>query len=476
MTIFSTWRSTQLGGRLLPLALAISVLAGCSTQRPQLFDGRTAAFEKPALSSVEPFAATWWRQLNNPELNALVDEALTHNFTVQAAAIRLKEAAGADRSAIWGLLPTSSINRKLTGMDNPRYETNGVSFGGPPKGIQTTNTASFGVSWELPLFGRGQAVLGQAKAQANAAFWSLAAAKVAVASELVRAYEERRGLLCMQAYLRDDIKLLDALIRAEDAVVAKGLSTGAEVRKLEAQQLDLRSRLRAGSARISQLEAKLNTLRGSPVKLILADLSTRAPGGIPEVPLIRAETIRLRPDVRAAEQSVAVAAARLGMASASLWPQFSLGGEMALTKGNLDAYGSSRGLSSTINANVGLHIPLLDWFALKADADAKKLEMEAVVLDYRQTVLSAWEEANATYEDFAAAKEKQTFAMRTVEISKTEVSRQASFLRAGVGSKQEVLKAQLAENERAVQELEERFAALQAWARLIKATFYSEKT
>jgi outer membrane protein TolC len=463
------------------MVLTAAVLCGCTSVRPPLLSERIADFETPAELRVAPEQfklAPWWEELADPVLNQLIHEALTHNFSVQAATVRLAQARGIDSATIWSLVPGGSFTQKATSSNLQKYATDGASFSSPPLKEQPTSTGAFTVAWELPLFGKANAVADQGNAQAQQAHWTLKAAELAVSAEIVKAYAEARTAQANTQTLQGSIRTLRQLIDFENTVKAHGVSTTAEVDKLRAQLLDQENYATSSDLRAAQLFAKLDQLLGradgttqlltqtAPVQNWQAQDRV-----VPKPRSVQASVLRLRPDVRAAEEGVALAAARAGIATANLWPQFSITGELSSTIGSLDAFGSTRGASSTGVTGISLKIPLLDWFALKAESNSKQWELQAVTLEYRQTVVNGWEEARAASAALVTGVHQEELAQQALCLAETEARRQTAFRKAGITSAKDELAAQLAINEKSVQVQNQYFTVLESWAKLVKATF-----
>lgn len=123
---------------------------------------------------------------------------------------------------------------------------------------------------------------------------------------------------------------------------------------------------------------------------------------------------------------------------------------------------------------VGLKIPLLDWFALKAEANAKNLELTAVTMDYRQTVVAGWDEARSAFADYVMSIDRKELTAKSVLLAEAEISRQRAFTAAGMGTRQAELGAEIAANEKRVTLVAEELGAVQAWAKLMKASFVAQ--
>lgn len=455
----------------ITLAVALTLqlgLTGCAMAPPTLVEGPLAVFERGAPAG--PTDAVWWKTASDPQLDQLVDAALDGSITVQAAAKRLELARVGDEATFWSLMPKGELVTRSSYAKTTSYKQDGQSFATPP--AQASHNTAFSVSWEVPLFGKAQASLGLQKAQRDQAQWQLDAARVAVAAEVVRTYAELQGTLAALEALQAQDAQLELLAKGERALAEAGNSTQAEVDRWTGEQLQTSQQVRSLQAQVTKLQARLATVVGRPSldsNALKASSLLQQP--VPHVTEVRAANLRARPDVRAAEAAVMAAAAQVGIARASLWPQFTLGGDLNLLQGRLDSLGMTSGSTSSVSMTAGLSIPLLNWFTLHTQAKAKSKELEVAVLEYRQTVLTAWEEAQTAYADYAEALDKQTLAQKAVALAQTDAARQERLRDAGAATKLDVARARIVIAQRSSAAQSNHAAALQAWARLTKATF-----
>lgn len=456
--------------RRLLLASLACLLSACSIPKPVLLDGPLTPFAGNKAATPAPTSPEWWTALQDPVLNGLVKTALENNFSIKAAALRLDEAHSGETSSLLRLAPQNSVDIRASQMENQRYKSNNP-YAAPMKGALPTNTGTFGVSWELPFFGKTEAISAQGKAQTEQSHWQLEAAKVAVVSELVRTYAQLQGVDNDIVLMKQNAGFTGQLKTAELALVEGGVSTQTDVNRISNQQLDIELQLAGLNNQRQQLIHRLAVLTAQPALALSSAHFTKTQQ--PVVLAVQASALRMRPDVRVAEQAVILAAAQYGIARADLWPQFSLTGNLTLTQGVLDASGF-KGTSKVLNYASGLHIPLLDWFTLKATANAKSVELKAVVQDYRQTVISAWEEAQNVYGDYVAAANSEQSAEAQAKLAEYEVTRAKEMVEVGLASKQAVWQAQVALNEKMVTVSAQHYAAIQAWAKLQKATFVAK--
>lgn len=454
----------------LLVAGALLQLTACSTPTPALFTNTLSIFGSSSQKTPQT-SAKWWQTLGDPVLDNLVEQALSGNFTIKAAAARLDEAGSSETHDWLSLAPQAGADVKASKNTTKSYRSNNP-YSAPSRAELPLTTGSFQVSWELPLFGKAEAALAHGKAQATQSYWQLEAAKVSVASEVVRTYAEWQGVQRSLDLTKNSENLSELLEDSEQVLVKEGVSANQDVDRLHSQTLSLKTRISDLENRRAQLEHRLAALLGTPATPYLRTES-RSMSRPPAITEVKAETLRWRPDVQAAEQSVALAAAQYGMARADLWPQLTLGGAITGTHGTLDSTGYTLGTSGATSYSAGLHLPLLDWFSLKAASNMRLKEMNAVVEDYHQTVLTAWEEAQNAYADYQTAVDKEALATQQTDLASHDVTNQKALASAGVGTLQDVLKARIAANDKQAEALSTRFSAIESWAKLTKATFVS---
>jgi outer membrane protein TolC len=423
-------------------AAALAILGACAAPPPTLLSPELRAFDSPVKAETETareqYNKMWWTDFGLPELSDLIAEAVKDNFTVQAAELRLKEARGMDDASIWNLLPKASLQLTESEGAITQYQVNGYPNASSPRGIHPTSRGAVSMSWELPLFGKASATNALSVAQVDYARWTLEAAKDTVITELALSYVEALGTRAMYAALSEARDTAQKLVEEEAILRDAGMSSQGDVDRLEGQALDAESQMLEVQNRLATLHAKIGTLIGNPHSPALANLAPwrgTASSDATEVfdvvinrlkqrTRVDAVGMRHRFDVKIAEAKVAQAAAQSGLATANLYPQFTLEGALNLAKGSLDSTGVTKGFSSIGNLDLGLRIPLLDWFALKADSVAKKTEMQAVVMDYRATVLAAWEEATSTAAEASMALRQSQLATRQEQLARAEAARQ----------------------------------------------------
>lgn len=362
--------------RLLLATACSGALAACATVKvPPLPRGDLPAAWRnapPGVAAPAPDLRGWWKAFDDPELNALVDRALTDNLDVQQAALRLRAARALERKSRTEFLPRLAFQT----IEEPNPQNTASYF-----------QAGFDSTWELGLFGRAEATRHIAAAEVGAAAEELQSARVSLVAEVVRAYLQLRGAQRSEALLesaaqstREKLHLLRVRERLR-------LASALEVDHAVADDAAAQEQLAKPRFAIAQNAQTLALLLGrsepDPAWLRPAPLPRLTATGFDSIP---ANLLRTRPEIRTAEANVLKAAGELGIAQADLYPHIALGSSLtfaALVKGQTRL----GDVNNTFAIGPIIDIPLFDWGERRAVRDARDAQLQAALLAYRQAVL-----------------------------------------------------------------------------------------
>ncbi len=401
----------------------VLLLAGCGLQvEPPLSQKLPDSFAglPPARPPVD--LSTYWTEFQDPILNQLVAQGIAQNFTIQAAQYRIAAASALGTSANASLLPSASVNggivyAKVSSIGQPLPEPSPAQFAGQ---------ATLGLSWTLPLFGRLSATKKAVVGTLDIATAARQAAQVAVVAGIAQAYiglrADQQRLSLLQAELADSNHITDLVKIQAQAGIASDLDVARA--QNHADQLSLK--LPAAQLGIDTDIARLMVLEGQTTpnsKLLTVAPLPPAPLSLPNV--VPADLLRLRPQVMAAEATIALDAASLGIATADLYPQFTLGGSLSLFAGanlvNPLAGGVLPNKLGLAEGGPGVTIPLFDWGQRYATAKAAQANLAAGIEDYHEAVTegigavdSALAGINASHAELAAATREQQSALRAL--------------------------------------------------------------
>ena len=384
--------------------LATLALAGCAVgpdyQTPQAAPVTLASPEQ-ALFSADQVQRTWWKQLQDPQLDRLVDLALSRNHDIRIAQARLAESRAVLDEKELDRLPAVTLDGRY---ERSLSQANAGVAG--QRNLAQSYRAGFDATWELDLFGRLRYAAQDAAARSEAEAADLAQTRIVVAAEVARNYFELRGaeqrLAVAQANLdsqRDSLRVTQALVaagrgdegdlasaRAELETVQASVPVQVTAKRLARYRLAVLAGLRP--VELAELDA------GTP----LAPLAARLPIGDVAALLSR------RPDVAAAERNMAAANADVGVATAELYPRIDLGGFLGFVALRGADFGSASSRAFSVASGVNwpaLHLPTA--LARKRAAVARS---EGVVARYEQTVLQAVEELESALTEFGQTQQR----------------------------------------------------------------------
>ncbi len=320
----------------------------------------------------------WWRHFADPLLASLVEQALLANTSVKSAQAALRQARELRDVSAAGLLPALGSSASAQ-----HSRTDGNSTGDSFK-------AGLDASWELDIFGANRNALTASEATARASAASLGDVQVSIAAEVAINYITLRGaqarLAIAEANLASQLETLQITLWRLQA----GLVTSLEAEQARAAAEQTSALLPAFQTSIEQTRHALAVLTGQPPAALAQVLAVAAP--IPQAAddlalSIPAETLRQRPDVRAAEYRVTAAEALVAKAEAERMPNFKLGGSLGLNALTLAGLSSGATVVSALLASVTL--PVFDGGALRAQVRAQQAALEQAQFAYQATVLAA---------------------------------------------------------------------------------------
>ncbi len=397
-------RVTALSASLLALALT-ACAAGpdyvAPVARPVETGGFIAAGAPPVTASSLP--ADWWRIYDDPVLNTLVADALTANTDLRQAVARIDRARAGLRGARGDRLPQTAISANDNYTRPPAIQT----FPGMAR-ENWIYDAGIDISYEVDLFGRVSRNVEAARADLGASQADADAVRVVVVADTTRAYADAAAGAARLTVARDIVALLDQSLELTRRRHAAGLENGLAV----SQMATLRDQR---AADIPTLEAERQA-----ALFRLATLTGRAPAELPEIAGERAIALEIRqaipigdgagllarrPDIRAAERRLAGATARIGVATADLYPKISLGASVGSTGLDLADIFSGGPLRWALG-------PLLNWtFPNSEPARARIAGAEAdtqeALAAFDGAVLLALQETETALSNYARALERR---------------------------------------------------------------------
>jgi multidrug efflux system outer membrane protein len=385
--------------RLLTTLFA-SVLAGCSVgpdyHRPTV--PTPAAFKSAttAETAASQLGHDWWKLFNDPQLDNLEDEALQENQSILGAMASVEEeraAAKGVRSAFYPAISFDpSVTREHTSANaniNPNNSSNGSTF--------TNYLLPFDLTYEVDIWGQVRRSVEAANAQVQASQADLEVVRQTLEADLAQDYFTLRSYDTQYKTLTDTVASYQKQLDLTNVQFKAGLESEGDVASAEAlldatktQQLEI------GRERDEEEFAIAILLNRAPSDFTLAASSVDLeppviPAGLP------ADLLRRRPDVAAAEASLAAASAQIGVAVSEFYPQLSLTGDAGF-----ESIKSSNLLdwSSRIwSLGPSVSFPLFNGGKLTANLEQQQAVYKQLVAQYRIQVLSAYQDVENSLTD-----------------------------------------------------------------------------
>jgi NodT family efflux transporter outer membrane factor (OMF) lipoprotein len=413
--------------RAFALTLTATVLTSCAVgpnyhtpdERPPAdfaaAHGQHEMTAKPTSTAAQAPAvdfATWWRSLNDPELDSLVSRAITGNPDAQIALDRLQAARTYEIAVTGAVLPTAEASGAVgrgTGSDLSRGRaSNALHSADSTTGLKQINEiGGFDAAWQIDLFGKYRREIEAARADEQATLAQRNEVLVVVIADVARAYIDMRGLQMQSSILHNAQKTLQESLRIVRIRYERGITNELDV-TLAARELGvLEAQLAPVDAQVNAAQYTIATLLGVYPEDLVHELSS--PAMIPSVPAVvqsglPLDLLRRRPDIAQTERDLAASTARIGVATGDLFPQISVSAAIGFQR---QALGVTPVTGQHIwSAGPGATWALLDFGMLDAQIEIARLRTRAQLVSYKRTIQNAVREVDTAWDTYGADQDR----------------------------------------------------------------------
>lgn len=455
-----SWRwGIRLAGKCVALQAAAGLLAGCAAVGPDYIapDSAAPASWQGAVAArvvVAPASptelASWWRQLDDPALSGLIEQALRGGLDLRTAQAKLREArarralVGADRFPIVTASGAASVSK-------------GSAETGAGKTRELYN-AGFDASWEPDVFGGLRRGAEAAQADLEAAAENLYAVQVSLTSEVALNYVELRAFQERLTIARANVASQSETLQLARWRAQAGLTSTLDVEQARSNLAQTRAQIPTLETGSAEAQHRLEILLGHTPGALAGRLSDMT--GLPQPPArvtvaIPANTLRQRPDVRAAERKLAAETARIGEAEAARYPSFNLSGSLRLEALSLGALAGADALARSVLG--GVTGPIFDAGRIRQQIEIQTAVQEQAFVSYQSTVLNALSEVENALVALANTRERQQNLREAVQAAQQAATLARQRYSSGLIDFQTVL-----DTERSVLSLEDNLKSSQA--------------
>jgi NodT family efflux transporter outer membrane factor (OMF) lipoprotein len=371
--------------------------------------------------------ATWWRSFNDPQLESLVQRAIASNLDARIALMHLQESRASGDALSGGVLPyleasggaargsgTNSVKGRISPPLNAATNTNGLA--------EITQVVGFDAGWEIDLFGRFRRELEAAVADTQAVVEARNAVLVTIVADVAREYIDMRTSQARLAITQQNIAVAEQTLNLVQQRFDRGLTNELDLALARRQLATERATVSPLEDAIVQAQRRLAVLLGQSPASLHAELEKAEP--VPQPPASLAlgapvDLLRRRPDIREAERRLAAENARIGVATAELFPRIAITGGLGLQGQGL---GRQPSTSSFIwSAGPTAIVPLFDFGRIDSMIELENYRTKEQFYFYQQTVLRAIEEVDNDSGAYASQQDRLQQLGEALDASKRAV-------------------------------------------------------
>lgn len=371
-------------------AAMLILLAACAateTAPPKLDLPATETKAPPVLD-------TWWNLFGDPELTALIEEALANNLDLHAAVSRI------DLARANLLLAQSFLYPSVDLYANPSRagRSAATSFPQGPPFISTDHTVGLAAAYEVDLWGKLRAGTDAAQSTLLASQYDAETVRITLTAQVANTYFTLTAADAELALTRRTLETREASVRLQQARRKAGLVSALDVKQAEAARATVAASIPPLQKAIELLQASIAVLTGrsprdvyTPIVKRGRDIETYAKA--PEVPPgLPSDLLARRPDIRQAEASLAAADYRVTQARAQYFPSLVLTGTYGSESATLaNLFTGPAGIWSIAAA---LTQPLIGLKNIEAQVEASKARRQLAEIGYVQTVQAAFHDVH----------------------------------------------------------------------------------
>lgn len=437
-----------LGASLLLSATFVGCTTGPDYAAPSpAMPEQWVAPEAEVLPAAEADLAAWWKTFQDPTLDNLIASALEGSQDLEVAEARLREARalrGISHAALFPTLDmggTAARTRTKNNFDQANGDNLFSNFNVDRS--QSLYEVGFDAGWELDLFGGNRRALEAAEADLGAAVAAVEQTRLSLVAEVARNYIELRGTQGRLLVARRNRDTQKDLVAITESRYHAGLATELQIKQAQGQ-------LSATASTIPTLEAqalasiyRLGVLLGKQPGALIEQLGPEAalPAKPPIVPIgLPSELLRRRPDIRQGERELAAATARIGEATADLFPKFSMTGNFGVS--STDSSGFSLGVGRFWSVGPAVQFPIFDSGRIRANIEVQNARTEAALARYEQSVNTALEEAEKSLAAYAKEQQRREILASTVRVAQEGVDIATEMYTKGLVSFIDVIQTQ----------------------------------
>ncbi len=398
---------------------------------------------KQATPMAEVIKGKWWEIYHDPALNALEERVAISNQNVLMAEAQYREAKAAIKVARSALFPTVSAIPSAT------FSSSGVSSGittgsgavvATKGGVSQLYTVPVDFTWELDVWGAIRRSVRAAKETAQASAATLENARLSFQAALAEDYFSMHGLDAQRKLLESSVKLYEESLNLTWGRYRAGIASAADVALAQTQLDTTRAQMISVGVQRAAFEHAIAVLTGRPpAELTIPEVAWDTPP--PSVPVgLPSQLLERRPDIAAAEREMAAANEQIGIAKAAYYPTVTLGATAGIAASMLGKLFTAPTLFWSLGPMVSE--TLLDFGRRRGILEEARDAYEAQVANYRQTVLTAFQQVEDNLAGLRILQEQQAAQDQAVAAARNSLELTTAQYNQGLADYLQVITAQ----------------------------------
>ncbi|WP_242182641.1 efflux transporter outer membrane subunit [Sphingomonas sp. CARO-RG-8B-R24-01] len=372
------------------------------------------AYSVPLPAQARGDLTAWWTRFDDPLLTSVVERARANNLDIAQALARLRQAREALVQSRAQLLPTLSGSAGYTRSQSIVGGTTTLPGGATivtGRGSGDTLSLGLDVQYQVGLFGEIRRTIESSRAQYETSGYDLATVLLSTEAEAARNYMLARLYQAQLANARASLRVQDDNLEIAGFRVQAGLVSSLDVEQARSQRASTAATIPTIEQNYNAAVSRIGVLTGQAPGALKGELAATRPipAGPDSVAIgVPLDTLRQRPDVRAAERQLAAATAQIGVAKAQLYPALAISGSLSTDASKLGS------LFQTIAGQVfaGLTQAIFNGGRLRAQVRSNEAAADGAFAAYKSTVLQGLEDVeNAVVALDSAKRRAEQFAI-----------------------------------------------------------------
>ncbi|WP_028534683.1 efflux transporter outer membrane subunit [Paludibacterium yongneupense] len=452
----------------LGLLILTAVLSGCAGFGTEQTPARLLTPEQLALQSARKAGPQdgWWRKLNDPQLNKLIDNAVANSPSLQQADARIRQAVQAagiveSRDGLQVDAALAADRQKFSDNSLTGSELRGAGY----KLIQNTYTAQISAAWTLDIWGKNAAATRAALGAARSAEFDALQSRLVLSQSVIVQYTTLQRQLAQQKINQARIRLAETRLALTHARVSAGLQSADTQRQIEMQLASLRAQTASLAADAQRARHALAALAGqAPDSLDGLTPAELGPAPAFDEEGITADLLGRRPDIASRRAQVEAMSESVKEARAEFYPNVEISGLIGLQ--SLAWSNFINRSSKMFDVSPAITLPIFHSGELRSNLRQQQAAYDMAVAGYNQSVVNGLRDAADALSGQRQAQVQLNQAHASVESSRRASDAMLSRFRVGMVNKLNLLDTQDAELTQQSSRIEAEAYSRLSWANL----------